>query len=44
MQGKKTATEIKKGSECGMSFEDWQDFQVGDQIQSYEVLLEPRFL
>jgi translation initiation factor IF-2 len=44
MHGKKPAAEIKKGSECGMSFDEWQDIEVGDQIQAYEVVLEPRRL
>merc|ERR1712058_202417 len=28
--------EMKKGGECGMGFNDWFDFHVGDQVQSYE--------
>ena len=44
MHGKKPVAEIKKGSECGMSFEEWQDIEIGDQIQAYEVVLEPRRL
>lgn len=35
---------MRKGSECGMGFEDWTDFQVGDQIQSYEMTEEKRYL
>jgi translation initiation factor IF-2 len=41
---KKDVTSIGKGSECGMGFEDWNDFQVGDQVQSYEVKEEKRCL
>jgi translation initiation factor IF-2 len=41
---KKDVQEMKKGSECGMSFEDWFDFHVGDQIQSYEEKSEKRYL
>ncbi len=36
--------EAKKGGECGMGFEDWNDFQVGDQIQAYETKEEKRHL
>ncbi len=41
---KKDVTEMRKGSECGMGFENWHDFQVGDQIQSYETKEEKRYL
>jgi translation initiation factor IF-2 len=33
---KKDVSEMRKGLECGMGFENWEDFQVGDQVQSYE--------
>jgi hypothetical protein len=37
--------EIKKGSECGISFsDDWSDFQQGDQIQAIEEFEEKRHL
>jgi translation initiation factor IF-2 len=36
--------EMKKGGECGISFEGWHDFQVGDQIQAYEEIEEKRYL
>ncbi|KAM3422284.1 hypothetical protein BST61_g2643 [Cercospora zeina] len=39
---KKDVTEMRKGSDCGMAFEDWQDFEVGDQVQSYEEMSEKR--
>jgi len=29
--------EVKEGYECGMAFENYQDLQVGDQIECYEV-------
>ena len=29
--------EVKEGYECGMAFENYQDIQVGDQIECYEV-------
>lgn len=35
---------MRKGSECGVSFEDFQDFQVGDQVQTYEEVREKRTL
>ncbi|EXJ89713.1 translation initiation factor IF-2 [Capronia epimyces CBS 606.96] len=41
---KKDVTEMRKGSECGMGFENWEDFQVGDQIQSFEEIREKRTL
>jgi translation initiation factor IF-2 len=41
---KKDVAEMRKGSECGMAFDGWADFQVGDQIQSYETHEEKRFL
>lgn len=33
---KKDVSEMRKGSECGMGFEDWDGFQEGDQVQCYE--------
>ncbi|KAI9666266.1 MAG: hypothetical protein M1821_004201 [Bathelium mastoideum] len=41
---KKDVSEMRKGTECGMSFEDWEDFRIGDKIQSYELLTEKREL
>ena len=41
---KKDVTEMRKGTECGMSFENWQDFKVGDQVQTYEEISEKRVL
>ncbi|MDX1574981.1 MAG: translation initiation factor IF-2 [Kiloniellales bacterium] len=29
--------EVKEGYECGMAFENYQDIQIGDQIECYEV-------
>lgn len=42
--GKKEATEMRKGTECGMSFEDFEDIKVGDIIQLYEDMTEKRYL
>jgi translation initiation factor IF-2 len=36
--------EIKSGNECGLSFEKFQDFKVGDIVESYEVLKEKKTL
>lgn len=36
--------EIRKGNECGMSFENWTDLSVGDEIQCYEENFEKRTL
>lgn len=41
---KKDVSEMKKGGECGIGFEGWFDFQVGDQIQTYEEIHEKRSL
>ncbi|PGH27580.1 translation initiation factor IF-2 [Polytolypa hystricis UAMH7299] len=41
---KKDVTEMRKGTECGIGFLDWTDFQVGDHIQCYEELSEKRYL
>jgi translation initiation factor IF-2 len=35
---------MRKGSECGMGFENWDAFEVGDQIQSFEENTEKRML
>ncbi|KAK4445036.1 hypothetical protein QBC34DRAFT_413747 [Podospora aff. communis PSN243] len=43
--GKRDMPEIKKGSECGISFSDeWSDFQQGDQIQAIEEFKEKQHL
>ena len=34
---KEEVREVKDGYECGMAFESYQDIQVGDQIECYEV-------
>ena len=41
---KKDIDEARKGSECGIGFETFQDFEVGDQIQSYEEIVTKRSL
>ncbi|KAL4946882.1 hypothetical protein BDV06DRAFT_181735 [Aspergillus oleicola] len=41
---KKDVTEMRKDTECGISFEGWGDFAVGDQIQCYEEISEKRHL
>lgn len=41
---KKDATEMRKGTECGMGFENWTEFKLGDQVQSYEETSEKRSL
>jgi translation initiation factor IF-2 len=40
----KEVTEIPKGTECGVGFEGWGDFQVGDVVQTYEVIKTARSL
>ncbi|KAL5001447.1 hypothetical protein BDV10DRAFT_159801 [Aspergillus recurvatus] len=41
---KKDVTEMRKDTECGIAFENWTDFAVGDQIQCYEEISEKRHL
>lgn len=41
---KKDVTEMRKDTECGIGFEDWSNFAVGDHIQCYEEISEKRFL
>ncbi|RYP14299.1 hypothetical protein DL765_006464 [Monosporascus sp. GIB2] len=41
---KKDVTEMHKGAECGMGFEEFQDLEVGDQIQAYEEIRTERKL
>ena len=36
--------EIKSGNECGLSFEKFQDFRVGDIVEAYEILKEKKTL
>ncbi|KAK9670976.1 translation initiation factor IF-2 [Basidiobolus ranarum] len=43
-QVKTDVTEAKKGIECGLSFEEFNDFQEGDIIQSIETIEVPRQL
>ncbi|CRG85293.1 Translation initiation factor IF-2 [Talaromyces islandicus] len=41
---KKDVVEMRKDSECGMGFDDWSAFEVGDHVQSYEEIHEKRTL
>ncbi|KAF2769019.1 initiation factor 2 [Teratosphaeria nubilosa] len=41
---KKDVQEMRKGTECGMGFDDWELFEVGDQVQTYEEVSERRKL
>ncbi|KAL9116346.1 MAG: hypothetical protein Q9187_007130 [Circinaria calcarea] len=41
---KKDVTEMRKGGECGLGFEGFTDFKVGDQVQCYEEKVEKRSL
>ncbi|RYP78984.1 hypothetical protein DL770_006779 [Monosporascus sp. CRB-9-2] len=41
---KKDVTEMRKGTECGMGFEEFQDLEVGDLIQAYEEIRTERKL
>jgi translation initiation factor IF-2 len=42
--GKKDVDEARKGGECGVGFEVFQDLQVGDQIQAVEEVRTQRSL
>ncbi len=41
---KEDVREIKAGNECGLSFEKFQDFRVGDVVEAYEIVKEKRTL
>ncbi|KAJ5083669.1 Translation initiation factor IF-2 [Penicillium angulare] len=41
---KKDVTEMRKDTECGIGFEDWSEFAIGDHIQCYEEIHEKRSL
>ena len=41
---KKDVSEMRKGAECGMGFDRWDEFEIGDQIQCYEEKEEKRSL
>ncbi|KAF7597506.1 hypothetical protein BBP40_003753 [Aspergillus hancockii] len=41
---KKDVTEMRKDTECGIAFEGWTSFAVGDHIQCYEEIFEKRYL
>ncbi|KAI1947980.1 translation initiation factor IF-2 [Ophidiomyces ophidiicola] len=41
---KKDVPEMRKGTECGLAFDNWTGFEVGDQIQTYEEFFEKRYL
>jgi translation initiation factor IF-2 len=41
---KRDVSEVRIGKECGMGFEGWFEFQVGDLVQSYDVIEEKRRL
>lgn len=41
---KDDVSEVKKGTECGLSFEGWEDFQGGDVVKVYEEIVHQRYL
>lgn len=43
-QGKTDVKEMRKGTECGVSFESWDQFEAGDVIQLYEEVQHKRYL
>lgn len=36
--------DAKKGTECGMAFDNWNNFQEGDIVQAYDQIEHPRYL
>jgi len=40
-QLKKDVTEVRKGTECGLSFKEFSDLQEGDLIQMYDKIEKP---
>jgi translation initiation factor IF-2 len=42
--GKRDVSEMRKGTECGMGFPEYEGFEVGDLIQTYEEVREKRYL
>lgn len=43
-QLKKDATEVRKGTECGLSFNGFEDIREGDVIQMFERIEKPGIL
>lgn len=41
---KEDVREVKSPNECGLSFEKFQDFRVGDVVEAYEILKEKKTL
>jgi translation initiation factor IF-2 len=41
---KKDVDQMRKDTECGVAFEGWEDFQVGDKVQTYDEKSEKRYL
>ena len=41
---KKDVDQMRKDTECGIAFTDWDDFKIGDRIQCYEEKSEKRTL
>ncbi|CAK7266730.1 translation initiation factor IF-2 [Sporothrix epigloea] len=42
--GKKDVDEMRKGGECGLMFEGFDELEIGDKIQAYEEIREKRRL
>lgn len=36
--------EMRRGTECGVSFEAWDQFEAGDVIQLFEEVQQKRYL
>jgi translation initiation factor IF-2 len=41
---KKDVQEMRKDTECGMNFGEWEDFEIGDVVQCYTEIKEARSL
>lgn len=43
-QVKDDIAEVKRGAECGLSFEGWDKFEPGDKVEAFEEVEIPRYL
>ena len=41
---KDDAAEVRQGNECGIGIKGYNDIQVGDQIETYEIVIVKRTL
>jgi translation initiation factor IF-2 len=41
---KKDVMEMGKGTECGIGFDGWEELKIDDQVQTYEIIKEKRYV